>query len=82
MGTGRGKSMSRLAKVFHLNRQGFNLERAFSGLAIMLLPLIVLSVLHQEKYFLSMVFGILFVELSDPGCEYRYLCRSNTRLHG
>ena len=64
--------MSQLAKVFHLNRQGFKLERAFSGLAIMLLPLIVLSVLHQEKYFLSMVFGVLFVGLSDPGGEYRY----------
>jgi Fusaric acid resistance protein-like len=64
--------MSQLAKVFHLNRQGFNLERGFSGLAIMLLPLIVLSVLHQEKYFLSMVFAVLFVGLSDPGGEYGY----------
>jgi hypothetical protein len=48
--------MSQLAKVFHLNRQGFNLERGLSGWAIALLPLIVLSVLHQQKYFLSMVF--------------------------
>ena len=64
--------MSQLAKVFHLNRQGFNLERGFSGLAIMLLPLIVLSVLHQDKYFLSMVFAVLFVGLSDPGGEYCY----------
>ena len=64
--------MTQLAKVFELNRQGFNLGRGFSGLAIMLLPLIVLSVLHQEKYFLSMVFAVLFVGISDPGGEYGY----------
>ena len=48
--------MTQLAKVFELKRQGFSLERGFSGVAIGLLPLIVLSVLHQDKYFLSMVF--------------------------
>ena len=53
--------MSQLAKAFHLNRQGLNLERGFSAFAIALLPLIVLSVLHQDKYFLSMVFAVLFV---------------------
>ena len=64
--------MTQLAKVFELKRQGFSLERGFSGVAIGLLPLIVLSVLHQDKYFLSMVFGVLFTGLSDPAGEYGY----------
>jgi hypothetical protein len=43
--------MTKLAEVFEIKRQGFNLERGFSALAIALVPLIVLSVLHQQKYF-------------------------------
>jgi hypothetical protein len=41
-------------------------------MAVMLAPLIVLGVLHQEKYYVSVAFGALFVGLSDPGGEYGY----------
>ena len=35
-----------------------------------LVTLVVTSSLHQEQYFLSVAFGLLFVALSDPGGEY------------
>jgi hypothetical protein len=35
-----------------------------------LITLVVTSALHQERYFLSVAFGLLFVALSDPGGEY------------
>jgi hypothetical protein len=58
--------------VLALKRQAFNLRRGIGVAAVMLLPLIVLGVLHQEKYFLSVAFAALFVGLSDPGGEYGY----------
>ncbi len=64
--------MTQVAKVFGLDRQGFNLRRGAGVAAVMLVPLIVLGVLHQEKYFLSVAFGALFVGLSDPGGAYGY----------
>lgn len=64
--------MIRPAEVFEVERQGFNLRRGVGVAAVMLAPLIVLGVLHQEKYFLSVAFAALFVGLSDPGGEYGY----------
>lgn len=64
--------MTQLAEVLALKRQAFNLRRGIGVAAVMLLPLIVLGVLHQEKYFLSVAFAALFVGLSDPGGEYGY----------
>jgi uncharacterized membrane protein YccC len=64
--------VTQLAEVFEIKRQGFNLRRGVGVAAVMLLPLIVLAVLHQEKYFLSVAFAALFVGLSDPGGEYGY----------
>lgn len=62
--------MSQVAKVFQLNWQGFNLRRGVTIAAVLLLPLIVLGVLHQEKYWISVSFAALFVGLSDPGGDY------------
>jgi hypothetical protein len=64
--------VSRLAAVFKLDNKGFNLRRGVSVLAVALVPLIVLGVLGQEKYFVSMLFAVLFVGASDPGGEYGY----------
>ena len=64
--------MSQLAEVFEIKRQGFNLRRGVGVAVVMLVPLIVLGVLHQEKYFLSVAFAALFVGLSDPGGDYGY----------
>ena len=38
----------------------------------MVVPLIVLHVLNQDVYYLSVAFGALFVGLNDPGGEYGY----------
>ena len=62
--------MSRMAKLFALNKPGFNLPRGAFIAGVMLVPLIVLAALHEEKYFLSMSFAVLFVGLSDPGGSF------------
>jgi hypothetical protein len=64
--------MSHLAAVFKLDKKGFNLRRAVSLLVVALVPLIVLGVLGQEKYLVSMLFAVLFLGGSDPGGEYGY----------
>ncbi|MCU7725791.1 FUSC family protein [Actinoplanes sp. KI2] len=62
----------RASAVFKLDPKGFDLRRGISGLVVMLLPLIVLGALGQEKYFLSVAFGALFTGLCDPGGKYSY----------
>jgi len=64
--------MSQLAAVFKLNRDGLNVRRALGVLVVMLGPLIVLHVIDQEVYYLSVAFGALFTGLNDPGGEYGY----------
>jgi hypothetical protein len=64
--------MIKLSEVFELNRNGLNVRRAVGVAVVMVVPLIVLSVLHQEVYYLSVAFGALFVGLSDPAGEYGY----------
>ncbi len=49
--------MSQLAKVFELNRSGLNLSRGVTAAAALVVPLVVLGVLDQEKYFLAVAFG-------------------------
>jgi hypothetical protein len=64
--------VSQVAKVFQLNWQGFNLRRG-AILAVILGLLIIVGVLPEERrYFLSVIFGALFVGLVDPGGEYAY----------
>jgi hypothetical protein len=67
-----GTTMTELAGVFKLNPKGLNVRRGLGVLAVMGLPLIVLHVLDQEVYYLSLAFGALFVGLNDPGREYGY----------
>ena len=68
--------MSQIAKVFELNRKGLNLVRGVTvAAATMLLPLIILSALDLEHYWISMSFGALFVWLSDPGGNYAFRVR-------
>jgi hypothetical protein len=64
--------VSRLAVIFKLDRKGFNLRRGVALLVVALIPLIVLGVLGQEKYFVSMFFAVLLPGASDPGGEYGY----------
>jgi hypothetical protein len=62
--------MKSTAKVFALNRKGFNLQRGLEVVGVLLIPLVVLGLLDKEKYWESVTFGILFVGLSDPGGTY------------
>ncbi len=62
--------MNRLAAVFKLNRKGLNAARGLEVLVVMLVLLVVLLALGQEKYVLSVLFAVLFVGLSDPGGDY------------
>jgi hypothetical protein len=65
-------AMTRLSKIFQLNRQGFNLRRSIGVLVVMLLPLIVCTALDQQLYYFSVAFGALFVGVNDPGGQYGY----------
>jgi Fusaric acid resistance protein-like len=62
--------MSQLAKVFEVKWQGFNLRRGII-LAVVLGLLIIVGVLPDERrYFLSAIFGALFLALADPGGKH------------
>ena len=59
--------MTQLKKVFEVKWQGFNLRRG-AVLAVVLGLLLIVGVLpHERRYFLSAIFGALFVAISDPG---------------
>src|SRR5450755_4091046 len=62
--------MSPIAKVFELNRKGLNVPRGLVVLVVMAVPIIVLSVIGKEQYWVSASFGALFVGLSDPGGQF------------
>ena len=62
--------MSQLADVFKVKWQEFNLRR-FVIFGVILGLLIIVGVLpHDRRYFLSAIFGALFVALSDPGGKH------------
>ena len=62
--------MSPLVDVFKVKWQAFNLRR-FVVFGIIMGLLIIVGVLpHDRRYFLSAIFGALFVALSDPGGKY------------
>jgi Fusaric acid resistance protein-like len=61
---------ARVAKVLALNTQGVNVPRGVAVAGLLLLTLVVTSAVNQQRYFLSVAFGLLFVALSDPGGEY------------
>ena len=64
--------MSQVAKVFQLNRQGFNLRRGAIFAVVMGLLIIVGVLPAERRYFLSAIFGALCVAVGDPGGKYGY----------
>lgn len=64
--------MSPLAKVFALDRKALNVPRAVELVGILLVPVIVLEVIGQQQYLVTVVFAVLFVGLSDPGGAFGY----------
>ena len=62
--------MSQMAKVFGAKWQEFSWRRG-AILAVILGLLIIVGVLpHDRRYFLSAIFGALFLALADPGGKY------------
>ncbi len=64
--------MSRLAKVFALNRKGLNLPRGLEIAAVLVALGALLVALDREAYVLTFVFAVLFAALSDPGGAFTY----------
>ena len=62
-----GPMTGRLAKVFAVNRAGLNVSRGLELVAVLAVPFVLLTALDDEKYLLNVIFGVLFVRLSDPG---------------
>ena len=61
-----------LTDVFASKWQAFNLRRG-AIVAVILVPLVVVGVFpHEQKYFLTVIFGTLVTALSDPGGDYLY----------
>jgi hypothetical protein len=65
-------AVSQVATVFKLDTTKVNWSRGVIIAVVLLLPLVVLSAIHQENYWLSLSFAALFVGLADPGGEYGY----------
>jgi hypothetical protein len=59
-----------MAHVFAMKTRAVNVPRGVAVAGLVLITLVVTSALHQERYFLGVAFGLLFVALSDPGGEY------------
>jgi hypothetical protein len=57
-------------KVFALNTKAVLVPRGVAVAGLVLVTLVVTFALYQERYFLSVAFGLLSVALSDPGGEY------------
>jgi hypothetical protein len=68
-------AVSQIATVFKLDRNGLRVAMGVSIMAVMVLPLIVLTALDLEDYWVSLVFGVLFVWISDPGGDYAFRVR-------
>ena len=64
--------MSRVAKVFELNRKGLNLPVAAWFTGVLLVLLIASDLLGAQTYLLTVLFAVLVVALSDPGGEFGY----------
>jgi hypothetical protein len=67
-----------VANVFTMKTKGINVPRGVAVAGLVLITLVVTSAVHQERYFLSVAFGLLFVALSDPGGEYLPRLRRTT----
>lgn len=61
---------AQFAQVLALNTKGLNVPRGVGAAGLLLIADVVLASLNQQRYFLSVAFGLLFVMLSDPGGEY------------
>jgi Fusaric acid resistance protein-like len=62
--------MTKMRAVFAFDRTGVNTPRGVIAVWVLAIPLVILSAIGREEYWLSASFGALFVGLSDPGGAY------------
>lgn len=67
--------MAGVAKVFELNREGLNIQRAFMFWWVLPAPAVILAVLDKQQYLLGAALGGLLVGLSDLGGEFCFPAR-------
>ena len=67
--------MGRVAKLFELNREGLNLQRALMSVGVLPVPGIILAALDKQQYLLNAALRGLVVGLSDAGREFGFLAR-------
>ena len=72
--------MGQLAKVFEVNTKAINITRGLLVVVAMAIPWVVMKEIGLERYWLSLVFGLLFVALSDPGGKGPTAVTLGTRL--
>ena len=68
--------MSSMAKVFELDRKALNVSRAVVVAVVLVPVVIVLEVLDLPHYVVTVVFGALYVGLSDPGGDFGHRAAS------
>jgi len=64
-----------LKALFVLKPEGFRPIRGLVAVGGMLIPIVILALLGESQYWLSMSFGVLFVALCDPGGPYEVRVR-------
>jgi len=62
--------MSPIAKVFKLDRKALNVPRAVAVVVILAAVVVVLEVIDEPQYVITVVFAVLFAGLSDPGGDF------------
>jgi uncharacterized membrane protein YccC len=62
--------MSHLKRIFEIHRDGIKVGRGLAVTGVLAVPLIALSAIDLQTYWLSVSFAALFVALSDPGGPY------------
>ena len=63
--------MNQVAKVFQLNRQGFNLRRGVIMAVVLGLVIIVGVLPHERRYFLTVIFAVLCLSRGRPRRDLR-----------
>jgi len=70
--------MSRVSRLFVINRKGINVPRALVTIGIFFIVLLVVVLVGEEKYWENVTFAALFVGVSDPGGPYGARLRTMT----
>ena len=66
-----------MARVFALDWKALALSRAVAAVVILSLVVVVLELIDQQEYVLTVVFAVLHLGISDPGGEF-----GNARQNG